>query len=169
MMRRIWLFVVVLASAALTGCNYFGPCVDGSGPLTSEYRELENFTAVTNTGSFDVYVVRSESFSVEVRAQESLIPVIETYVSGNTLIVETQGNSCFRSSSPVEVHVSMPEAEELALRGSGRVFAGTVSSAVVEISNSGSGYMEIDTTMSESVVLDNSGSGYIEVIDSYAD
>jgi hypothetical protein len=169
MMRKIWLFGVVLAAAALTGCNYWGPCVDGTGPVLDELRETGTFNAVTNTGSFDVYVSKQDTFGIVVRAQENLFPIIETYVSGNTLMIETEGNSCFRSDSPVEVHVSMPETEALSLTGSGRVFADELTSAVVEISNSGSGYMEIDSTMSESLVLDNSGSGSIEVGDSYAD
>jgi hypothetical protein len=163
MMRKIWLFGVVLATTALSGCNYFGRCVDGSGPVVDEVRETGYFTSVNNTGSFDVYVTRSESLGVLVRAQESLIPIIKTYVSGNTLIIEIESNTCIRSNSHVEVHVSMPETEALALTGSGRVFADRISSAEVEISNSGSGYMEIDSTNSESLVLDNSGSGYIEV------
>jgi len=167
-MRKIWLFGVVLATATLTGCFYHGPCLNGSGPVISEQREIGEFTGVNNTGSFDLYVTRADSFGVEIIAQENLINIIETYVSGSTLIVETEGSSCYRSNSPVQVHISMPETEALALTGSGRVFADMAASAEVEISNSGSGYMEIDSVMSEVFVLDNSGSGSISVIASYA-
>jgi len=169
MMKKIWFLGLVLAAAALTGCNYWGPCIDGTGPVVDEVRETGSFTAVTNTGSFDVYVTNSDDFKVLVRAQESLIPVVETHVAGGTLIIETEGNSCYRSSFPVEIHISMPETEGLALEGSGRVFAGMVSSSEVEISNSGSGYLEIDTTISGSLILDNSGSGHIEVMENNAE
>ena len=167
MMRKIWLLGVVLATAALSGCFYYGPCVNGSGPVITELREVGYFTGVTNTGSFDVYVSRSESFSVEVRAQENLVPIIETYVSGSKLIVETENNTCYKSSSPVEVHVSMPETDLLTLAGSGRVFADMVASTEVEISNSGSGYMEIDSLVTETLALGNSGSGYVGVTVNY--
>lgn len=169
MKRKIWLFGAVSAMLVLSGCSYWGPCINGSGPVIDEVRETGSFTAVTNTGSFDVYVSQAESFSVVVRAQENLIPIIETRVSGNTLMIETEGNTCYRSNLPVEVHVGMPETEELALHGSGRVFAATLNSADVVISNSGSGYMEIDSTLSETLTLENSGSGHIEVSISYAD
>jgi len=169
MMKKIWLFGAVLATAILSGCSYFGPCVDGSGPVIDEVREAVDFTGVRNSGSFDVYVTRADSFGVVVEAQESLISIIETYVSGNTLIIELKNNTCIRSNSDIEVHVSMPETEELSLNGSGRMFADMVSSPEVEISNSGSGYMEIDSIMSGSLILDNSGSGQIEVNDNYAD
>jgi hypothetical protein len=167
MMRKLWLTGVVLAALTLSGCSYFGPCLNGSGPVVTEQREVGEFTGVNNTGSFDVYVTRADNFSVEVVAQESLIPIIETYVSGNTLIVETENGACYKSSAPVQVHVSLPETEALRLTGSGRVFADVLTSAEVEISNAGSGYMEVDSVMSESFALDNSGSGYISVEGSY--
>lgn len=168
-MKNIWLFGIVLSAAVLSGCTYWGRCVDGAGPVVEEIRETGYFTGVRNTGSFDVYVTRSDEIRVEVKAQESLIDIIETRVAGNTLIIELRNNTCIRSSLKIEVHVSMPETEELALDGSGRVFADMLSSAEVKISNSGSGNMQIDSTMSESLALNNSGSGSIDVGDSYTD
>lgn len=166
MMRKLGLIGIVLAALSLTGCSYFGPCVNGSGPVVTEQRDIGEFTGVNNTGSFDVYVSKADSFSVKVVAQESLIPVIETYVSGSTLIVETKNGGCYKSGSPVQVHVTLPETQDLMLNGSGRVYADVLSSAEIEVSNSGSGYMEIDSLFSETLILDNSGSGYISVIGS---
>jgi len=160
---------MVLAIATLSGCYYSGRCVNGSGPVTGELREVGNFTGVTNTGSFDVYVSQSDDFSVEVIAQENLIPIIATYVSGNTLVIETENNACFKSSSPIEVHVSMPEIEELSLVGSGKVFGDMLISTEVEISNSGSGIMDIDSLICESLEVSNGGSGYIGILGSYAE
>lgn len=154
---------------ALWGCHYYGPCLNGSGPVTAELREIVNFTGVTNTGSFDVYVSEADTFGVEVVAQENLLPMIETYVSGSNLIVETKNNGCYRTSSPVEVHVSLPALEILRLTGSGKVLADVATSPEVEISNSGSGSMEIDTVYVEALVLGNSGSGYISVEGAYTD
>ena len=158
---------VVLAIATLTGC-YYGPCVNGSGPVISELREVEGFTGVTNTASFNVYVSHAESFNVEVVAQENLLPIIETYVSGSTLIIQTDNNTCYRSSAPVEVYVSMPETGLLSLEGSGRVYADFLVSSEVEISNSGSGRMEIDSVWTEALLLSNDGSGSIIVDLNYA-
>lgn len=165
--RNLWLTGVVLAALIIPGCSYFGPCLNGSGPVITEQREVGEFTGVNNTGSFDVYVTRADVFSVEIVAQESLIPIIVTYVSGNTLIIETENDKCFKSSAPVQVHVSLPETEVLLLNGSGRVFADMLTSVEVEVSNTGSGYMEIDSLESESLVLDNSGSGHISLLGAY--
>ena len=154
---------------SVSGCFYYGPCVNGSGPVTSEVRSILNFTGVTNTGSFDVYVSEADTFGVEVVAQENLLPIIETYVSGSTLIVETKNNACYKSSSPVEVYISLPELDRLRLTGSGKVLADVAASPEVEISNSGSGLMEVDTVFAEYYMVSNSGSGYISVEGAYAD
>lgn len=159
----------MVLTVALSGCSYLGPCLDGSGAVVNQLRDVGVFTGVSNTGSFDVIITRADSFSVEVIAQENLIPIIETYVSGNTLIVETQNDACFRSDAPIQVHVSMPETEVLWLSGSGKILADRVTSSEVEISNSGSGYMEIDSVWADTYVLSNSGSGYISVERTYAD
>jgi hypothetical protein len=166
---RIMAVGVLAIMFAVSGCFYYGPCVNGSGPVISELRAKENFTGVINNGSFDVYVAEADTFGVEVVAQENLLPVIETYVSGGYLVVETKNNACYRSSSSVEVYVSLPELDRLRLTGSGKVKADVATSPVVEISNSGSGLIEIDTLYAESYMISNSGSGYISVEAAFAD
>lgn len=163
MMKNKWLIGIVILTATISGCSYFGPCFDGSGPVISDFRDIDNFTGVSNTGSFDVYVKHADTFGVEVVAQENLIPVIETYVSGYTLIVKTQNGTCIRSSTPIRVNVSLPETEILRLSGSGRVYADIVSGREVEISNSGSGNMAIDSVIADIYLLGNSGSGHISI------
>jgi len=162
--------VGVLAILVLmTGCYYLGPCVGGSGPVTSEIRSIINFTGVVNTGAFELYVSEADTFGVEVAAQENLLPIIETYVSGGTLIIQTKNNTCYKSSSPVEIYVSLPELDRLRLTGSGKVFADVAASPEVMISNSGSGLMEVDSVFSESCMVSNSGSGYIGIEASYTE
>ena len=168
-MSKIVVLGVLASMFAVAGCHYYGPCLNGSGPVTAEIREISHFTGLTNTGSFDVYVSEAESFGVEVVAQENLLSMIDTYVSGSNLIIETKNNACYRSNSPVEVHVSLPALDLLRLSGSGKIFADVAASPEVEILNTGSGLMEIDTVYAEALVLSNSGSGHIAVDGAYAD
>jgi hypothetical protein len=162
-MRGITITGVTLFLATLAGCYYFGPCIDGSGPVVSETREISGFSGVTNTGSFDVYIQSADVFDVEVRAQENLLPIIETFVSGYTLIVRTKDDACFRSDLPVEVYISMPELEVLTLSGSGRIFAESAHTPVFECVNSGSGQLVIDTVHSHDLTAGNSGSGLVRI------
>ena len=168
-MKRIPTILITGALIFMEGCYYFGPCVDGTGPVISELRETADFTAVTNTGSFDVIIQQSEEFMVEVEAQGNLMPIIETYVSGHTLIIKTGNGSCFRSSFPVTVHVYMPELEAMQSTGSGTLVADMAVSDVVECSNTGSGYMSVDSLVARILNAGNSGSGTVFINRSYVD
>lgn len=167
-MKKLLIIGVWIWMGILTGCHYYGPCLDGNGPSVGEIRSTGSFTGITNTGSFNVHVSRSDEFSVEVVAQENLLPVIETYVSGYTLIIQTKDGTCFRSDSPVEVYVTLPELEVLKLSGSGKVIADLAESQVFECSNSGSGSVRIDTVYASNVVIGNSGSGSVNLWESHA-
>ncbi len=160
--------MIFALTAACTGCYYYGPCMNGSGPVTSEFRELHTFSGIHNTGSFNVYVARDDDYSVEVVAQENLLPVIETYVSGYTLTVRTRDGSCFRSNAPVEIYVTLPELDYLRLSGSGRLEADIGSGPVVECSNSGSGYLRLDTAVTPRFEAGNSGSGTVQLEEIHA-
>lgn len=153
---------------AFTSCHYYGPCLNGSGQVVGEVRDINNFTGVSSAGSFDVFVTKADEFHVEVVAQENIIPIIETYVSDYTLKIKTKDGTCFRSGSSVEVHVSLPELEVLNLSGSGEVMADVSDNQEFECSNSGSGRLSIDTVYAEGYSISNSGSGSVEVLESYA-
>lgn len=161
MIDKIWVAGVLALMLAISACSYFGPCVNGSGPLSSELRDIHNFTGVTNTGSFEVYVSEADTFGVELVAQENLLAIIETYVSGGNLIIETRNNNCYRSSSAVEIYVSLPELDQLRLSGSGKLIADVAASPEVEVANSGSGSIEVDSIYADAFRVSNSGSGYI--------
>ena len=165
-MKKLIGFGVLVSMVTFTGCHYYGPCLDGSGPVISEIREISDFTGVSNNGSFDVFVSQADEFYVEVVAKGNLIPIIETYVSGTTLRIGTKDGTCFRSNSPVEVYVSLPELEALSLSGSGEVTADIAESQVFKCSNSGSGHISIETVRSEDFTITNSGSGTVDVDES---
>jgi hypothetical protein len=168
-MKKLSIILSVLSLSLMTGCYYFGPCIDGTGPVITETREISDFMAVTNTGSFDVIVRKSDEFLVEVEAQGNLMSIIETYVSGHTLIIKTSEGSCLRSSVPVTVHVSLPELEAVESTGSGSIVADFASGEVVECTNTGSGFLSVDSVMADLLRAANTGSGTVFINGSVVD
>ena len=161
MMRNLLVFAILVSMALMTAC-YYGPCMSGSGQIITEAREIAGFTEVRSNGSFEVYVTQAEEFSVEVVAYENLLPIIETYVTGYSLIIETSNNSCFKTGQPIKVYVSLPDVTVLELNGSGKLIAGFTESAYLVCANRGSGYLAVDSVDSERLNLSNSGSGHLE-------
>lgn len=168
-MKKILIIGAVISAAAFTGCYFPGPCIQGYGPLMVETRDIENFTAVSNAGSFEVQVTLADTFGVEVEAQENLLEIIETYVSGSTLIVKTKNGLCIGNGAPVVVYVSLPELAELRNTGSGYLYADRADIDEFEITNTGSGKISIDSVFAYSVSVKNSGSGQIHISGFYAD
>jgi Putative auto-transporter adhesin, head GIN domain len=168
-MKKILIIGAAAFALFITGCFNSGPCLNGYGPVVNEIRELSDFTAVSNSFEYEVRVTQSDTFGVEVEAQENLHQLIETYVSGSTLIVKTQNSSCINSSVPVVVYVSMPYIEEIRNTGSGRLSADRSEVTEFECSNSGSGVISIDSVFASSIKLKNSGSGKLYVSASFPD
>ncbi|MCP4313746.1 MAG: DUF2807 domain-containing protein [Bacteroidetes bacterium] len=169
MMRKILIIGAFVSFIAFSGCSFLGPCLQGYGPVVNQVRELEDFIAVSNTFSYEVRVTQSDTFGVEVEAQENLLGVIETYVSGSTLVVKTKNGTCINSAAPVVVYVSMPYIEEIRNTCSGRLSADRSEAVEFECSNSGSGVISIDSVFASVISLKNSGSGKLNVSASYPD
>lgn len=146
----------------MTSCYHIGPCVQGSGDIIEEIRVVTDFYSVSNTTSFDVYVTQADSFSVSVVAQESLLPVIETYTSGGTMIVKTREFTCIRSASAVEIYVTLPEIEELHLTGSGMLICEKIEGDIVELTLTSSGRMIVDTVFCDELNIKHTASGEFE-------
>lgn len=167
MMKKILAIGVLISTLVLSAC--YGPCTTGAGSIVTEVRDITGFTGVRNDGDFEVYVTQSEEYSVEVVAYENLIPIIETYISGNSLVVQMKNNSCYKSGPPIEVHVFLPEVDNLELNGSGKLIVYDTESNLLECYNNGSGYMSVDTVSTGELYLSNSGSGYVEVTQIFSD
>jgi hypothetical protein len=160
-MKKLWIIGIIVATAAFSGCFFPGPCIQGYGPVTEEIRDLADFTAVSNTASFDVRVTQADTFSVVVEAQENLLSIIETYVSGSTLILKTRNGTCYNSVAPVIVNVSLPLIEEIRNTGSGELSADRAETDEFECSNTGSGILSIDSVFASVASFKNSGSGKV--------
>jgi hypothetical protein len=168
-MKRGWITGTAVMLASLTGCYFDGPCLEGTGPIVSQVREIDGFSTVINTGSFEVQVSLSDTFGVEVEAQENLLSIIETYVSGNSLVIKTKSGTCIGHASPVQVHVSLPSVEGLELSGSGNMELDIATGTHFECSNTGSGFIMVDTVIAGDILIGNSASGTIFVNESFAD
>lgn len=167
-MKKYIVIIPVVMAIMMSGC-YLGPCIDGYGPVAGQERELSDFTAVSNTTSFEVRVTVADTFSVLVEAQENLLGIIETYVSGNSLIVKVKNGVCFNDHVPTVVYVTMPVIEEIRNTGSGRLSADRAVCNHFEMLNSGSGMIRIDTIRAGTAILKNTGSGSVAALDTEVD
>ncbi len=73
----------------------FNKKVKGSGNVVTESRDISDFKGVDVSGVFQVEITAQKDFSVEIEADDNLMPLIKTEVRNGVLHLETEGSlSC---------------------------------------------------------------------------
>jgi len=95
----------------------------GSGRTATEVRALTEFEAIALVGSIDLHVRLGTPQSVELSADDNLLPLLQTTVEstaqGATLRVGWKRDESISTRSPVQVTVVVPRLSSLAGAGSG--------------------------------------------------
>jgi hypothetical protein len=149
----------ILFSAALLSVGAI------SASAQSQTRSVSGFSAITSSGSFDVFVKMDGNESVKVEANSDVINDIETVVEGGTLKIRTKDNweSRHRDIGRVNVYVEAKSLNALYNSGSGAIkVEGTINAGNFKAILSGSG--DISTGVkSDDLHAVISGSGAIKL------
>lgn len=94
----ILLLVAVTASAQ----------IKGNRNVVNRQRNLENFSALEISGSFEVTIHRGEYASVEIEADENLQDLIRTDVVNNVLLIRSEKN--IKRAKREEIHLKVPSS-----------------------------------------------------------
>ncbi len=151
------LFVGGTVSADWFG--FSGRGIKGSGDLVTEEREVGSFTRIESKGSADIIVTIGEKVSVKVTLDDNLIDLIETEVRGKTLRIDHEEN--YRSRHGCKIEITVPELEQVHLRGSGDILVERLKAEFFEFKLAGSGSLIAEGTTDE-LELNLSGSGDID-------
>jgi hypothetical protein len=92
--------------------------VRGSGVIKTQQRQVGSFDVIQSKGSVDVDVRIAPQTTVTVEADDNLLDLIRTEVSGRALVIDTTGNFWSSSHSPV-VHITVPALTAYGVAGSG--------------------------------------------------
>lgn len=172
--RRSFLGTVVEAVYARVGG------IRGSGNVVSREFSLRNFTGI-RASQFDIDIVRSDQFSVTVRADDNLFNVIEVFTHGETLHLRTEPHTWLRSPYTLEAAITMPDLRAIELSGAAlaRVegfdglaelrlalsgaseLRGSLSADEIDITASGSSSLRLEGTAT-GVTIEASGASSID-------
>lgn len=133
--------------------------IKGSGNFITEKRDVSDFQKVSVSGIFKVEIVAQKDFSVEVDADDNLMPLIKTRVSGDTLKIESEKK--FSGSKKVLIRVYAPNIEELDLSGVTKTKVTNLDNESFKIDTSGVSKIYVEGKTSE-LTIDMSGASKIE-------
>jgi len=137
--------------------------VEGSGQITAEQRDLGAFDGVSLSGDYKVTVRQAAGNHVEIKADNNLLPYIETRIvdkgNGRTLEIGTKRGYSLRSTSTPQITLDMPTLRALSISGSGDIKVGPIKGGDVGVSIAGSGDLVFDQLQADVLSLSVSGSG----------
>ena len=134
-----------------------------------ERRNVSSFTEISLRVPGKLYFEQGSSHSLEIEAKSSTLEKIETDVRNGELIIKFEKESFFwRNFNPgeIEIHVTSPEIEKLAVSGSGDIIANSgIKTDNMALAISGSGDIKIAELQADRVKASISGSGDILIDD----
>jgi len=152
------LMLLLISDQALA---QWGNSRKGNGNVVKQQREVGDFSGIEVNCSADVYIQQGSNTSVTVKADENLLEVIETKVSGGVLKIDIDGS--ISRVKELIVLVTVKNLDELQINGSGDVESeGTIKGIDLEIGINGSGNVEMDLDM-KNVKTSINGSGDVEI------
>ena len=133
--------------------------VQGSGNLVSEKRDLRDFDGIDVGGVFQVEIVAQKDFSVEIEADDNLLPLIKTEVRGGTLTIETERT--FSTRNTIKVRISAPNIERMEISGASNVSLVAAKTENLQIDSSGASKISVSGEAGD-LIVDVSGAGKID-------
>ena len=157
-MKKLALAATIFCGAVFmfTGCHLG---VHGSGLRKTEKRDVPAFTAINTSGMLEVDVKCQKAVSLEVEADDNLLPLVQTEVVDGVLRIKTTRN--YHSQRGIIVRVTVPNLERLQASGAGKFRISDLKNDEFEIHSSG--VVEVSASgQTKSLEIDESGAGKID-------
>lgn len=158
-MKKIGL--IVFAIALLIGLMSAMNCnvgnsggLTGSGNKKSEKRDVSGFMEIEASGAVTLEIVSQKDFSVEVEADDNLLSLIKTEVSGDVLKISSKDK--ISPKTKILVKVSMPELDSLNVSGASAATATNLKADLLKLEASGASKIKVE---GQANILESNASG----------
>jgi Putative auto-transporter adhesin, head GIN domain len=135
----------------------------GSGKTATETRSVGEFQAIKSAGSMNITVKQGAQTSVQVSADDNLLPLLETSVEGSgdsaTLLVRWKRGENIHHRSDVKINIVTPRLTLVSASGSGDIQVDGFQTPALQVAVAGSGNARLDQLNTEDLGIRISGSG----------
>jgi len=152
------LVAVLLTSGLLMGC---GGAIKGSGNLKTETHDFTDFTRVDVSSAFEVEVIQSSSYSVEVTVDDNLLKYVDVSKGGETLKIGLKTVAVLWPAT-LRAKITMPQLRGLEFSGATHGTVSNFSSTDnLDIDLSGASSLDLVDISAGDVKLDISGASKV--------
>lgn len=113
----------------------------GSGIVKTEKRDLRDFTGVHAGGALELEITAGKEFSVELEADDNILPLIKTEVRNGILYFSVERR--MKTRNRIFAKISMPELNNLDLSGASKAEVEDVRGENLTIEIGGASRLEI--------------------------
>ena len=115
--------------------------VQGSGNAKSEKRNISGFKQINAGGAIGLEIDAQKDFSLEITADDNLLQLIKTEISGDTLKISTEDR--ISPKTKIIVRISMPELTSLDVSGASGAIISNVKTDSLNLEASGASKIKI--------------------------
>jgi len=165
--RNLFMVLVVLALVTLACSLDLNSIktVQGEGDLVEETRQVEGFDKIEINGMGEIFVTLGTEEALRVEAEENLLPYLETYVRGSSLVIGIEDGTTIVPTKSLNFYVTVVSLEGLSISGAGNVQLPEIEADRFSIDLSGAGNIDIDSLNADSLDVSMSGLGNLTVSD----
>jgi len=148
-------------------CLSLGSCrkVIGEGPVVSQTRSTADFSSVELGVPAEMIFIPSDHNEVVIDAQQNILDLIDTYVSGGELMIKVRNSVNFRARAGIRITIRAASMHGLTINGSGSItVAQPFQPDNLKLRVNGSGNISANNIIAGQLDVSINGSGKIEVL-----
>jgi hypothetical protein len=157
-MKTLTLVLALIALTTISCKHGVNIGVKGSGKREVQKRGVSAFTSISSMGAFNIEVVAQKEQSLEIEADDNILPLVSTEVSNNVLRIKNDKG--FSISEPVVVRISVPDLSALNVSGAGNISISGLKNEKFEIDSDGAPTIKVSGSTK---VIDISTSGAAKI------
>ncbi|MBM3137209.1 MAG: DUF2807 domain-containing protein [Chloroflexi bacterium] len=164
MKKSILIFIVVI-SLAFSSCGFpiRYTTVRGAGNVTTENRRVFGFDEVELSGVGRLIIEQGNIESLEITAEENLMPYLESRVSGGKLRLGVEDFVNVQPTEEIVYRLKVIDLASIETSGLGDVETGSLSTDSLRIQISGSGKIIVENLQADQLGIEVSGLGDIRL------
>jgi len=149
----------LLLAASISYSQQQQPQIKGSGVMKTEARKIEPFSKIEIKSGADMDISIGQQQSVELEAEDNILPVVTTEVKDGTLIVSSTAN--YNTDKGVKAHIVVPSLKGITITGAGDVSVKGINEPKFALTIKGAGDIKLEGK-AEELSVDLAGAGDVD-------
>jgi hypothetical protein len=162
MKKYLYILFILPLLFGVNGCYLSSVnCLDGSGEITKENRNVGDFDKIYIDGGLDLYIKQGDSISLAVEIDDNLIKYLRTTVDDRELTISESKSLC---SKIKKAYIVVPNLKQITISGAGSVIAKSpINLNYLQIEGNGASDVYFQELNCPNLSIDLSGSGDLKI------